>query len=220
MINDKKGIKTLGIIGNTNSYAVGYYCNTIKNILKENKISPDRFDFSIYSAKFRSFDKDISKNWNFNGSKLAYSYINITSNGARRLIFCDPVLHLLLEPGFISIPIVDHVSSIVSHFKAINITRVACFGINTDLLKRYFHSVNLQGVTLFLVDEIYSGYSTDEEKERFIATLHLRTVEAILVHDSPEIEKFIRSKHIVIPIFTTWHIHAIAAARYFIDDSL
>ena len=212
--------KTIALIGNTNNNVVGFYSSKIRELISQNSVSTDLFNCIIYSAKFRDFSRNTIQNWNFNSSKLANAYIDVLDNGAQKIVFCEPAMHLLLEPKAILIPIIDLADSIISFFREKNITKVACLGIEGQLLERYFYEINRQGITLFLIDKLYNECSTESEKINFVTTLPLRKIEAILLHNRPQLETFLRCIGVSIPIFTTWSIHSHAIAKSILNDFL
>jgi hypothetical protein len=212
--------KTVALIGNTNNNAVGFYSSKIRELIRQNSVCKDLFNCIIYSAQFRDFSGNTTLNWNFNSSKLANAYLDVLGNGAQKIAFCEPAMHLLLSPKAILIPILDLADAIISFFREKKITKVACLGIEGQLLQRYFYEISRQGITLFLIDKLYNECSTESEKINFITTLPLRKIEAILLHNRPQLETFLRSIEVSIPIFITWSIHSHAIAKSILDDSL
>ena len=212
--------KAIALIGSTNNNAVEFYCSKVREIIRETSARSDLFNCIIYSVKFRDFSRNTAQNWNFNSSKLANAYLDVLSNGAQKIAFCEPALHLLLEPKVMLVPILDLADSIISFFREKKITKVACLGIEGQLLERYFYEINRHGISLFLIDKLYNECSMESEKINFVTTLSLRKIEAILLHSRTQIETFLLRIEVSIPVFTTWAIHSHAIAKSILDDSL
>jgi len=213
-------VKTIALIGNTNNNAAEFYSGKIRELISQNSVNTDLFNCIIYSAKFRDFSRNTIQNWNFNSSKLANAYLDVLGNGAQKIVFCEPAMNLLLNPKAILIPILDLADAIISFFREKKITKVACLGIEGQLLERYFYEINRHGITLFLIDKLYNECSTESEKINFVTTLSLRKIEAILLHNRSQVETFLCCIGVSIPIFTTWSIHSHAIAKSILDDSL
>jgi aspartate/glutamate racemase len=221
-MNKKTNITTLAIIGDTRNTAVPFYYNHIKKLIANSAGHSENFECILYSCKFESLDDkqdedQIEENWHINAAKLANCWISVASNGANTLVFCDPILHLLLNKEVLFSEVIDLTDAIILSFLEKKIKKAVCFGVKNKFESEYFFEVIRRGIDLSKIDEIFNRCQNDHEKIDFIRTLPERGIQAILLHEEPEIEEFFRTNKISIPIFTTWEIHASAVAKFYLD---
>ena len=99
--------------------------------------------------------------------------MDVVGNGAQKIVFCEPALHLLLNPEAILVPILDLADAIIFFFREKKITKVACLGIEGQLLRDISIRLTHMESLFFLLTNCIMNALRNQKRSTLLLRYHL-----------------------------------------------
>ena len=211
-------MKTIALIGSTKTGSVGIYYQCIKEAIIQKGGNPDLLDCILYSCKFieSENEEDEEDIWHINSAKLSDAFF-ATAGSAKRLIFCDPMMHLLLNEKITEGLVIDLVESIELELQRRNVKRVVTLGVYKKLDKQYFSLLIRKGFELFSFENHYEKILNDHERLSLINKLPGVNIHAMLLHNRPDVEELLKTQESLLPVLYAHKIHSMAVADFLLE---
>jgi len=209
-------MRTIALIGDTKTSSVRIYYHCIKEAIIQKDGNPDLLDCILYSCKFLESEneEDEVDVWHINSAKLSEVFMSIASS-AKRLVFCDPMLHLLLNEIITEGLVIDLVESITLELQRRSVKRIVTLGIHKKLDKQYFSLLIRKGFELFSFENNYERAVNDHERISLISKLPGINMHAMLLHNRSDVEELLKRFEAPLPILFTHKVMQWGNSRFF-----
>ena len=211
-------MKTIALIGNTKTGSVRTYYQYIKEAIIQKGGNLNLLDCILYSCKFieSENEEDEEDVWHINSAKLSEAFMS-TASSAKRLVFCDPMLHLLLDERITEGLVIDLVESIALELQRRSIKRIVSLGVHRKLDNQYFSLLIRKGFELFSFENHYQKAVNDHERTSLINKLPGINIDAMLLHNRLDVEELLKKQQSLLPILFTHKIHALAVSDFLLE---
>jgi aspartate racemase len=238
-------MKCLGLIGGIGWESTALYYRLINQTVREHYGSLYSARLILNSLEFQRLDTLVKENrWNDAGAVLAEAAATLETAGAEAVVVCSNLMHYVAEhvEAAVDIPVLHVGDAILKELRAARVNRVGLIGTRFTLEHDFLFErpaaaagagrrrLPVEVVTPAPADFaeldriIYAELCQGEVRESSRATLlrltkdlRARGAQAIVLGSS-ELALLLKPDDFTQPLFDSTELHAVAAARWAMDD--
>jgi aspartate racemase len=239
-------MKCLGLIGGIGWESTALYYRLINQTVRDRYGSLYSARLILDSLEFQSLDSLVKDNrWNDAGAMLAEAAKTLEGAGAEAIVICSNLMHYVAEhvEAAVDIPLLHIGDAVLREMRAARVNRVGLIGTRFTLEHDFLLErpaaqagggrrrlpvevltpapADFDELDRIIYGELCRGQVREASREtlhRLARELRQKGAQAILLGSS-ELTLLLQPDDFTEPLFDSTELHALAAARWLMDDS-